>query len=41
MRPKEELADRVARAAERALAQQHFVSPVDVLLGIDGSTAAP
>ena len=41
MRQKEELADRVARAAQLALAQQHFVSPLDVLLGIgwvDGGT---
>ena len=41
MRQKEELADRVARAAERALAHQHYVSPLDVLLGIgwvDGGT---
>ena len=41
MRQKEELADRVARAAELALAHQHYVSPVDVLLGIgwvDGGT---
>ena len=28
------LADRVARAAEASLAAQHFVSPVEVLLGI-------
>lgn len=28
------LADRVARAAESALADQHFVSPIDVLVGI-------
>ena len=41
MREKQELADRVARAAQLALAQQHYVSPVDVLLGIgwvDGGT---
>jgi hypothetical protein len=28
------LADRVTRAAEEALAEQHYVSPIDVLLGI-------
>lgn len=28
------LADRVARAAEAALAAQHYVSPIDVLVGI-------
>ena len=34
MREQDDLADRVARAAERALAHQHYVSPLDVLLGI-------
>ena len=35
------LADRVTRAADAALAEQHYVSPLDVLLGIgwvDGNT---
>jgi hypothetical protein len=31
---REKLADRIVRAAERALAAQHYVSPVDVLVGI-------
>jgi hypothetical protein len=34
MQPKQELADRVAGAAERALAHHQYVSAVDVLLGI-------
>ena len=31
---REKLADRIVRAAETALAAQHYVSPVDVLVGI-------
>jgi hypothetical protein len=31
---REKLADRIGRAAETALAAQHYVSPIDVLVGI-------
>jgi len=31
---REKLADRIVRAAETALAAQHYVSPIDVLVGI-------
>ena len=30
------LADRVAKAAEASLAAQNYLSPVDVLVGLDG-----
>jgi hypothetical protein len=33
-RNREKLADRIVRAAETAIAAQHYVSPVDVLVGI-------